>query len=61
MEATFKFEPTPDYWRMVEQLAKEFQRAQDDDGGMHVVGVQMLIGYEQGEYSLDDIMMPMML
>lgn len=36
------------------------QESFDGDGGMHVVGVQMLLGYEEGQFTVDDLWMPLM-
>ena len=46
---------TKSYWQRVEDLADQMRDADDEDGGMHVVGVQMLVGYEEGQFTADDL------
>lgn len=50
-----KFTPAPDFWKTVKAVAAEIQQNDDEDGGMHVVGVQMLVGYEEGQFAIDDL------
>jgi hypothetical protein len=40
------------------EAASSQLQAFDDDGGMHTVGVQMMLGYETGEFVVDDLFMP---
>lgn len=47
--------PSPDFWSTVRKLATQIQQADDEDGGMHAVGVQMLVGYEEGQFTVDDL------
>lgn len=54
MQGTFT--PGPDFRELVDDLAAKRQQEDDEDGGMHVVGVQMFLGYEEGQFSMDDIM-----
>ena len=37
-------------------LAAKRQQEDDEDGGMHAIGVQMLVGYEEGQFTVDDIL-----
>lgn len=39
-------------------LASEQQTSCDEDGGMHSVGSEMLIGYEVGQFAVEDLYMP---
>ncbi len=58
MNISGTFEPSPDFWRVVEGWAAVLQQREDEDGGMHAVGVQMLVGYEEGQFTVDDLLMP---
>ncbi|MBY5863236.1 hypothetical protein [Rhizobium leguminosarum] len=46
---------SPDFWSTVRKLAAQIQQADDEDGGMHAVGVQMLVGYEERQFTVDDL------
>lgn len=56
LSGRMKFEPTNDWWGFVASLAAKRQQEDDEDGGMHAVGVQMLVGYEEGQFTVDDIL-----
>ncbi|MCD1264104.1 hypothetical protein B5M44_03945 [Shinella sumterensis] len=57
IEASGTFTPAPGFWDVVKDIADRQQRAADEDGGMHTVGVEMLVGYEEGQFTVDDLMM----
>ena len=57
IHVTGTFAPDPGFWELFKALAELMQSAADEDGGMHTAGVEMLVGYEDGQFTVDDLMM----
>ncbi len=59
IEISGTFEPNEPAWSaFVERFHAVQRQSFDDDGGMHTVGVQMMLAYEEGQFGGEDLMMP---
>lgn len=60
ISASGTFEPNePCFTNFMKEAFSIQQESFDEDGGMHAVGVQMMLGYEDGQFVVDDLFMPL--
>lgn len=58
-EASGTFEPNePAFTDFMNEMLAIQRQSFDEDGGMHVVGVQMMIAHQDGQFGVDDLFMP---
>lgn len=58
-EASGTFEPDePTSTAFLKHFYEVQRQSFDDDGGMHAVGAQMMLSYEEGQFGAEDLMMP---
>ena len=59
IEVSGTFEPDePAFTAFVNHFFAVQRQSFDEDGGMHIAGVQMMLAYEEGQFTVDDLMMP---
>jgi hypothetical protein len=60
LEASGTFEPNePAFTEFMNEMLTIQQQSFDEDGGMHAVGVQMMIGHQEGQFAAEDLFMPL--
>jgi len=59
IEVSGTFEPNePAFTEFIDHFFAIQKQSFDEDGGMHTAGVQMMLAYDEGQFTVEELMMP---